>query len=153
MTRHSPAGWLVAGIAVALAGCAKESGSQHADAAGGRMAAVAHAVGPLPGPAEAVPVANPLGDDPDVRQKGRWLFVHFNCAGCHGEHAGGGMGPSLRDDVWIYGGTPGDVYDSIIAGRAHGMPAWGTLLPSEQAWQIVAYIETLETPQEAEPPT
>ena len=144
---------LFAALAVAISGCGKESRSANADAGGGQMAEVPHLVGPLPGPAEAMPVANPLGENPDARQKGSWLFVHFNCSGCHGGHAGGGMGPSLRDDVWIYGGNPSDVFDSIVSGRAHGMPAWGTMLPSEQVWQIVAYIETLDTPQEAEPPT
>jgi cytochrome c oxidase cbb3-type subunit 3 len=153
MIGNPHAAWLFASVAIAIAGCTKDSRSANADPDAGQMAAVPHAIGPLPGPAESIPAANPLGDDPVARQKGRWLFVHFNCSGCHGGHAGGGMGPSLRDDVWIYGGEPGDVYDSIIGGRAHGMPAWGSFLPSDQVWQIVAYIETLQTPQEIEPPT
>jgi cytochrome c oxidase cbb3-type subunit 3 len=62
------------------------------------------------------------------------------------------MGPSLRDETWIYGNRPMDIFDSISNGRANGMPAWGTMLPQQQIWQIVAYIQSLRTPQEAEPP-
>lgn len=109
-------------------------------------------VGPVPGPARHQPPQNPLRQDPQAGLEGRRLFLHFNCAGCHGDHGGGGMGPSLRDADWIYGGEDGDIYDSIAEGRAHGMPAWGVMLPDRQIWQLVAYITTLETPKEIEPP-
>ena len=80
------------------------------------------------------------------------MFVAFNCSGCHGGHAGGGMGPSLRDQDWIYGGKPAELYGSIADGRAHGMPAWGTRLPPAVIWQLVSYIDSLRTPDEPEPP-
>ena len=82
----------------------------------------------------------------------RSLFVGMNCAGCHGEHGGGGMGPSLRDDVWLYGGQAGQIFDSIAQGRANGMPAWGTLLPADLIWNITAYVESLRTDHEPDPP-
>jgi cytochrome c oxidase cbb3-type subunit 3 len=151
MTRHYRITGLSAVLTIVLAAC--QQAPEPPDMGAGRMPAVPHPVGPLPGPAEAIPARNPLADDARARLEGRRLFVHFNCAGCHGGHAGGGMGPSLRDDTWIYGGADSDVYDSIVSGRAHGMPAWGPMLPSEQIWQIVAYIQTLETSQEADPPT
>jgi Cytochrome C oxidase, cbb3-type, subunit III len=56
----------------------------------------------------------------------------MNCSGCHGEHAGGGMGPSLRDVDWLYGGADAQVFDSIAHGRANGMPSWGTKLDQDQ---------------------
>jgi cytochrome c oxidase cbb3-type subunit 3 len=62
------------------------------------------------------------------------------------------MGPSLRDADWVYGGTDADVYDSIAAGRANGMPGWGTLLPPEVIWKLTAYVRALRTPHEPEPP-
>jgi len=85
-------------------------------------------------------------------QSGRKLFVAFNCSGCHGGHAGGGMGPSLRDEDWIHGNTAGDIFNSISQGRAHGMPSWGTMLPPQYIWQLVGYIQSMRTPQEPDPP-
>jgi hypothetical protein len=32
------------------------------------------------------------------------------------------------------------------------MPAWGTKLPSEQIWKLVAYIQALGTDEEPNPP-
>jgi cytochrome c oxidase cbb3-type subunit 3 len=113
----------------------------------------AEPVGPLPGPQRPRPVMkNPYADDDGAVQAGRKLFVSFNCSGCHGGHAGGGMGPSLRDEDWIYGSEPADIYDSISEGRAHGMPAWGSLLPPQYIWQLVSYVRSLRTAREAEPP-
>jgi cytochrome c oxidase cbb3-type subunit 3 len=110
-------------------------------------------VGPVPGPGRHVPaLKNPYADDDSALQSGRRLFVSFNCSGCHGGHAGGGMGPSLRDEDWIYGNQPADIFDSIAEGRAHGMPAWGTLLPPQYIWQLVSYIQSLRTAKEPEPP-
>jgi len=111
-------------------------------------------VGVVPGPARNAParpdVAYP--DDAYTREKGRLLFTRFNCAGCHGDHAGGGMGPSLRDQDWIYGSSPRDIFDSIAEGRARGMPAWGPLLPPEYIWDLVSYIKSLRTPREPQAP-
>jgi cytochrome c oxidase cbb3-type subunit 3 len=111
-------------------------------------------LGPVPGPMRGTErvVPNPYQGDPAAMLEGRRMFVAMNCSGCHGGHAGGGMGPSLRDEVWIYGNRPMDIFDSISNGRANGMPAWGTMLPQQQIWQIVAYIQSMRTPQEPEPP-
>jgi cytochrome c oxidase cbb3-type subunit 3 len=97
-------------------------------------------------------VTNPYAGDAAALAEGRRLFVWFNCAGCHGDHAGGGMGPSLRDSTWIYGNGDRHVFASIAEGRANGMPAWGTKLPREQIWKLVAYIRSLRTPDEPSPP-
>jgi hypothetical protein len=32
------------------------------------------------------------------------------------------------------------------------MPAWGTKIPEQQIWELVAYIKTMGTPQEPDPP-
>lgn len=111
-------------------------------------------VGPLPGQPDTglVEPPNPFSGDESARIDGRHLFNAFNCSGCHGDHGGGGMGPSLRDEDWIYGGTPAKVASSIAQGRAHGMPAWGTKLTSEQVWKLTTYVKSLRTPQEPEPP-
>jgi mono/diheme cytochrome c family protein len=118
----------------------------------GTMAAAGDPIGPVPGVGEPAPRDNPKGDDGAIRANGRSLFVGMNCYGCHGEHGGGGMGPSLRDDVWIYGGAAGDIFESIAQGRANGMPAWGSLLPEDVIWNVTAYVQSLGTPDEVEPP-
>jgi cytochrome c oxidase cbb3-type subunit 3 len=112
-------------------------------------------MGPTPGPGSdtLAEVANPYVNDRKAIGEGRRLFNWYNCAGCHGDHAGGGMGPSLRDSTWRYGGTDTRIYRSIAEGRTKGMPAWGNKLPPEQIWKIVAYIRTLGTAQEPDRPT
>lgn len=111
-------------------------------------------VGPVPGPPETLHLrANPLAGDPVALQDGRRLFNWYNCSGCHGGHAGGGMGPSLRDPVWLYGNRDDQIFDSIAQGRSKGMPAWGTKIPEHQIWELVAYIKSMGTPQEPDPPT
>jgi len=42
-------------------------------------------------------------DNAEAVNTGKRLFQQYNCSGCH-SNGGGGMGPDLMDDVWIYGG-------------------------------------------------
>jgi cytochrome c oxidase cbb3-type subunit III len=111
-------------------------------------------VGQIPGGVITVHYrTNPLANDPVALQDGRRLFNWYNCSGCHGGHAGGGMGPSLRDPVWLYGNRDDQIYDSIAQGRSAGMPAWGSKIPDIQIWELVAYIKSMGTSQEPDPPT
>jgi cytochrome c oxidase cbb3-type subunit III len=84
--------------------------------------------------------------------EGKRLFTAYNCAGCHG-NGGGGMGPALMDDKWIYGSQPVNIFASIVEGRPNGMPAWQNKIPDAQVWQLVAYIQSLsgQAPQTAMP--
>ena len=91
----------------------------------------------------AASVSNPYSSSPEATQQGQALFVKMNCAGCHGYGAKGGMGPSLTDTYWRYGGTPVLIFKSIYEGRPQGMPAWNPALPPEEIWKLVAYIESL----------
>jgi cytochrome c oxidase cbb3-type subunit 3 len=112
-------------------------------------------VGPLPGPAEfnAAAVVNPMAGEPLALQEGRRFFLAYNCAGCHGDHGGGGMGPSLRDHLWLYGASDAQVANSIAQGRSFGMPAWSEMLTAEQIWKITAYVKSMRTDAEVDPPT
>jgi len=96
---------------------------------------------------------NPFAGSQEAREQGRQLVVQLNCYGCHGGHAGGGMGPSLRDPAWIYGSTPIDIFSSISQGRGKGMPAWGLRLPSDEIWKLVAYVQSLGSTDEPDPPS
>jgi len=118
----------------------------------GQRSVVRQAVGPIPGVGDLPVAKNPRGMDRNVLQEGRRLFRQYNCEGCHGGHAGGVMGPSLRDEIWLYGNTPGKIFNSIAEGRAHGMPAWGTRLPDRDIWALTSYIQSLRTRDEPEPP-
>jgi cytochrome c oxidase cbb3-type subunit 3 len=141
--------------AAALPGQAQQPTAQAGPAPQGALPAVTQGtvIGPQPGPDRALPsVANPFGPEESVLTEGRRLFVWFNCYGCHGGRAGGGMGPSLRDPAWLYGSSDQDIFNSIAEGRQHGMPAWGTKLPADQLWKITAYIQSLGTPMEPDAP-
>ncbi len=128
----------------------------HGDAksvASGSEAPIPTAVGPVPGGVSLLrPRLNPYAGNAVALQDGRRLFNWYNCSGCHGGHAGGGMGPSLRDETWIYGSRDDQIFDSIAQGRSKGMPAWGAKIPEDQIWQLVAYIKSMRTPQEPDPP-
>ncbi len=140
---------LVFGAAIGITGCNETATLTPASAA----EPVTVPVGPLPGVASQPPSqADPYAKDPIALTDGRKFFIQYNCYGCHGGHAGGGMGPSLRDASWIYGSEDAEIFASIAQGRAHGMPSWASRLPQEQIWKLVAYIKSLRTPQEPDPP-
>jgi cytochrome c oxidase cbb3-type subunit 3 len=84
--------------------------------------------------------------------EGKRLFTWYNCNGCHAQ-GGGGIGPALMDDKWIYGAAPGQIYATIAHGRPNGMPAFGERVPDQQVWQIVAYVQSLSgnVPKDAAP--
>jgi mono/diheme cytochrome c family protein len=111
-------------------------------------------MGPIPGPGPDTlgETSNPYRSDLRAIREGRRLFNWYNCSGCHGDHAGGGMGPSLRDSTWVYGGTEARIFRSIADGRTKGMPSWGRTLPADQIWKLVAYIKTLGTAKEPDKP-
>jgi cytochrome c oxidase cbb3-type subunit 3 len=102
----------------------------------------------------ATHVENPYAGDPNALVEGKRLFQSLNCSGCHAPGGGGGMGPALSDNVWLYGSDPGQVYLSIQHGRPNGMPAWGNALPPQAIWALVAYVGSLSNPSpEFEPQT
>ena len=70
------------------------------------------------------------------------MFAYFNCSGCHA-NGGGGMGPPLMDDRWIYGSAPENIFATIVEGRPNGMPSFGGRIPTDRIWQIVAYVRSL----------
>ncbi len=89
------------------------------------------------------PITNPWGSDKAALAQGRYLYNSFNCAGCHGEAGGGGIGPPLADDRWIYGGTDASIYATVLQGRPNGMPAFGPQLTGEPLWKLAAYVRSL----------
>ena len=70
-------------------------------------------------------------------------FNQFNCVGCHANNGAGGIGPSLSDNVWIYGNKPAQIYMTLVQGRPNGMPAFGQVLPEQTLWELVAYAQSI----------
>lgn len=107
-------------------------------------------------PGGAPPVA-PTKDVYEERaydlSQGKQLFAWYNCAGCHASGGGGGTGPPLNDDKWIYGSRPEQIFATIVEGRPNRMPAWRGKIPDSQVWQLVAYVRSLsgQVPKDAAP--
>jgi cytochrome c oxidase cbb3-type subunit III len=149
VTRRLPASGLALVLAsslAALAACDGDRGNPR-DAAPARPASAEHVRTStlVPGGPHAdtgVDRPNPYSGDARAIREGERLFDWFNCSGCHAG-GGGGMGPPLMDRQWIYGQRPVQLYDSIVSGRPNGMPAFGAMIPPQQVWQIIAYIETM----------
>ena len=87
-------------------------------------------------------IEEPYGDNAWAVAEGQRLFSQMNCSGCHA-NGGGGMGPPLMDDEWIYGSSPQQIFASIAQGRPNGMPAWEYSLSNQQIWELVAFIRSL----------
>lgn len=149
----------VAGVLVAsISACQRDEGREtpHGPPQGTGMSAVSvTAAGVLPGIHPQVTfgaIRNPYTGNVQAERDGRQLFLMYNCVGCHGGRAGGGMGPSLRDSAWIYGNSDADLFATITEGRPAGMPTWGGKIPEDQIWKLIAYIRTLRTKGEPDPP-
>jgi cytochrome c oxidase cbb3-type subunit 3 len=72
---------------------------------------------------------------------GAQLYLALNCVGWH--FYGGGMGPPLMDDQWIYGSSIEQIVSSLREGRPARMPSFRAFVPDEQLWQIAAYVQSL----------
>ena len=63
-----------------------------------------------------------VAGDARAHQIGERIFLN-NCAQCHGSDARGNEGfPNLTDEVWIWGGTPEAIEETITEGREAVMP-------------------------------
>ena len=88
------------------------------------------------------PVKNGYEENAYATAEGQRLFTAFNCVGCHA-HGGGGMGPALMDDKWVYGSQPQQVFATIVEGRPNGMPSFRGKIPDYQVWQLVSYVRSV----------
>ena len=91
---------------------------------------------------------NPWADAVD---EGERFYRAFNCAGCHGALGGGGMGPLLARENFIYGNEPQNIFQSIVQGRPYGMPSFGGKAPDEVIWKIAAYVRSMSAPGSPDP--
>jgi cytochrome c oxidase cbb3-type subunit III len=74
--------------------------------------------------------------------EGKRLYGLYNCVGCHA-NGGGGMGPALMDERWLYGSDDASVFQTIAKGRPNGMPAFSSRVPESQIWMLAAYVQSM----------
>jgi cytochrome c oxidase cbb3-type subunit III len=141
---------ICAALLLALAGCQKAStnAAYPEPPSSSNEAVVTSALAPGldRSPSTVDPRATPYYDNAEAVTTGKRLFSQYNCSGCH-SNGGGGMGPSLMDDEWIYGGRLEQIHQTLVEGRPNGMPAWGGKIPDEQLWQLAAYVRSMSLPQ------
>ena len=80
----------------------------------------------------------------DAIGEGRRAYLEFNCSGCHGNAAGGGMGPSIK------GAEQGDVQEAVLQGDAKqgGMPSFKGCATTTDVKNMAAYLHSIGTQNE-----
>ncbi|MBV8347229.1 MAG: c-type cytochrome, partial [Mycolicibacterium sp.] len=97
--------------------------------------------GLIHGAATSDPRAAQYYENAQAVTEGKRLFSQYNCVGCH-SNGGGGMGPDLMDNQWIYGDRLEQIHQTLVEGRPNGMPAWGGKIPDPQLWALAAYVRS-----------
>ena len=97
----------------------------------------------VPGGVNVPTIESPVKNDSNAAQRGMKYFISFNCVGCHAANGGGGMGIALSNRAFKFGDKPAQIYTVISHGAPLGMPAWGSVLPDNVIWDIVAYIQSI----------
>jgi cytochrome c oxidase cbb3-type subunit III len=93
-------------------------------------------------PVPEAPTENEYEKNAYAVAEGQTLYKQMNCVGCHAR-GGGGMGPALMDEKWIYGSDPAQVFATIVQGRPNGMPSFRGKLNDDQVWKLAAYVRSL----------
>lgn len=142
-------GWWTLGtvlVALELAGAGAACAQAQEKAAATPAEETARATAPVQTPqdpqaANGAKKLNPFTGDSATIAEGKKLWFKYNCYGCHGTEAGGGMGSNLTDAVWAFGGDDKTVFNTIKNG-AGMMPPVGTManIPDEEIWKLITYI-------------
>jgi mono/diheme cytochrome c family protein len=105
-------------------------------------------------------LVSPYSDFAKVADEGHQKFMGAGCNGCHGGTGGGGMGPPLTNQVWIYGKDDDTLFRLIALGsdglKKEGynrkgsenvvgpMPPMGGIVKSDDdLWKIIAWIRSV----------
>ena len=129
-----PATLLVASLAVAVAGAAREKEQATDDR--GVLIVIAQA------PIQARDWKNPYEDDPDAVLAGKKLYLQ-HCSECHGQNARGMRNAISLRTPQVQNATAGELVWFLRNGNLlHGMPSWSGM-PEQRRWQIVTYLKSL----------
>jgi cytochrome c oxidase cbb3-type subunit III len=83
--------------------------------------------------------------DEAVAAEGKTKFDTF-CVGCHMEGGTGNQAlgaPNLTNNIWLYGGSPRTIKETIAKGRNGRMPAHSEFLGSAKSHILAAYVYSL----------
>ena len=86
--------------------------------------------------------------DAELVAEGGKKFAMF-CASCHGKDGKGKYefgAPNLTDNIWLYGGSMGQIQHTLQNGRAGNMPAHSELLSADKIHMLSAYVYSLSNP-------
>jgi len=91
-----------------------------------------------------------LEDDSRIAEGGK-IFAK-NCAVCHANDGGGGVGPNLTDNYWIHGASIKDVFKTVKYGvPSKGMIPWKDQLSAAEMQEVASYVISLVGTQAANP--
>ena len=80
--------------------------------------------------------------DPELAAAGKKNFDML-CVACHGVDGSGNQAlgaPRLTDDIWLYGGDPDSIRETLVNGRNGMMPNFKDSLSVDQRRLITAYV-------------
>jgi cytochrome c oxidase cbb3-type subunit 3 len=86
-----------------------------------------------------------LGNE-DVSQHPMQDKFAMLCSACHQPDGSGSQilgAPNLRDNIWLYGGSSGEVMLTINKGRAGRMPEFKDTLSEQRIHLVTAYVLSL----------
>ncbi|HEY7884174.1 MAG TPA: cytochrome-c oxidase, cbb3-type subunit III [Cellvibrionaceae bacterium] len=90
--------------------------------------------------------------DAEQAEAGSALFAR-NCVACHGAEGKGNEllgAPNLTNNIWLYGGEPSEIRQTLRAGRNGVMPAQKELLKESRIHLLAAYVYSLSMDYEDE---
>jgi cytochrome c oxidase cbb3-type subunit 3 len=95
-------------------------------------------------------------NDAAIIEKGKKVFMDYNCGSCHRNDGGGNtIGPNLTDAYWIHGGDIKNIFATIKNGIVEkGMPAWGKAMSPESVRDVTFFVMSLQglNPPDAKAP-
>lgn len=130
--------------ALAIAWFRSERHLRPVSVAGEQVASGASLSAIHPGGSNAPEAPSPVDyqEDGYAISQGAQLYRNYNCNGCH-RNGGGGIGPALMDERWLYSSAPQAIFETIVQGRPNGMPSFRGKLNDQQVWQLSAYVRSL----------
>jgi mono/diheme cytochrome c family protein len=151
-----------AGATQPNAGAAPQAGAAQPSGAAGDQAAAGGGGNPqdIAKSAEKGSLKSPYQDFKQVAEEGHQKFMGAGCNGCHGGTGGGGMGPPLTNQVWVYGSDDDTLFRLISLGsdelKKQGYnrkgsenvvgpmpPMGGVLKDPDSVWKVIAWIRSI----------
>ena len=73
-------------------------------------------------------------------------YYNTMCANCHGMDGKGNQmlgAPNLTDAIWLYGGDPATIRETLLNGRNGNMPSFQNTLSEDRRRLLAAYVMSL----------